>query len=68
MFFNTFATVLLSHQRITMSKVKVGLVQMSCSNSKEANLEKAIEKIKEAAGKGSTNRLPAGIVYFTLFL
>src|SRR6188768_1990631 len=36
-----------------MSKVKVGLVQMSCSNSKEANLQKAIEKVKEAAAKGA---------------
>jgi N-carbamoylputrescine amidase len=36
-----------------MSKVKVGLVQMSCSNNKEANLQKAIEKIKEAAAKGA---------------
>src|SRR6187399_3239169 len=36
-----------------MSKVKVGLVQMSCSNNKEGNLQKAIEKIKEAAAKGA---------------
>ena len=36
-----------------MSKVKVGLVQMSCSNNKEANLQKAIEKVKEAAAKGA---------------
>jgi N-carbamoylputrescine amidase len=36
-----------------MSKVKVGLVQMSCSSNKEANLQKAIEKIKEAAAKGA---------------
>src|SRR4026207_1553955 len=36
-----------------MSKVKVGLVQMSCSNNKDANLKKAIEKIKEAAAKGA---------------
>src|SRR6185295_848077 len=36
-----------------MSKVKIGLVQMSCSNNKEANLQKAIEKVKEAAAKGA---------------
>jgi N-carbamoylputrescine amidase len=36
-----------------MSLVKIGLVQMSCSNSKEANLQKAIEKIREAAAKGA---------------
>src|SRR5215207_7206823 len=36
-----------------MSKVNVGLVQMSCSHNKEANLEKAIEKVKEAAAKGA---------------
>src|SRR6478735_4481429 len=36
-----------------MPKVKVGLVQMSCTENKEANLNKAIEKIKEAASKGA---------------
>ncbi len=36
-----------------MSKVKVGLVQMSCVADKEANLNKAIEKIREAAAKGA---------------
>jgi len=36
-----------------MSKVKVGIVQMSCSESKEANLQKAIGKIKEAASQGA---------------
>src|SRR6187549_3102823 len=36
-----------------MSKVKVGLVQMSCSNNKEANLQKSIVKIREAAAKGA---------------
>lgn len=36
-----------------MGKVKVGLVQMSCSNNKEANLQKAVEKIREAAAKGA---------------
>ncbi len=36
-----------------MSKVKVGLVQMSCSNDKQANLDKAIDKVKEAAAKGA---------------
>src|SRR5687767_11286937 len=36
-----------------MSKVKVGLVQMSCSDNKEANLEKAMAKVKETAAKGA---------------
>src|SRR5919198_795343 len=36
-----------------MSKVKVGLVQMSCGADKAANLEKAIVKIKEAAASGA---------------
>src|SRR3954462_11645328 len=36
-----------------MPKVKVGLVQMSCSTEKEANLQKAISKIREAASKGA---------------
>jgi N-carbamoylputrescine amidase len=36
-----------------MTKVKVGLVQMSCTENKQANLQKAIEKIKEAAAKGA---------------
>jgi len=36
-----------------MSKVKVGLVQMSCSADKDANIKKAIAKIREAAAKGA---------------
>src|SRR3978361_1465317 len=36
-----------------MSKVNVGLVQMSCVADKEANLNKAIGKIREAAAKGA---------------
>jgi N-carbamoylputrescine amidase len=36
-----------------MSIIKVGLVQMSCTNDKAANLQKAIDKIKEAASKGA---------------
>ncbi len=37
-----------------MSKnVKLGLVQMSCTADKAANLQKAIVKIREAAGKGA---------------
>jgi N-carbamoylputrescine amidase len=33
-------------------KVKVGLVQMSCTASKDENLAKAISKVREAAAKG----------------
>src|ERR1700733_13546727 len=36
-----------------MSKVKVGLVQMTCTANKQENLDKAIVKIKEAAAKGA---------------
>jgi len=36
-----------------MSKVRVGMVQMSCSADKEANLSKAIERVREAAAKGA---------------
>ncbi len=36
-----------------MGKVAVGLVQMSCSPDKQENLNKAIQKITEAAGKGA---------------
>ena len=36
-----------------MSIVKVGLVQMSCSADVNANKQKAIEKIKEAAKQGA---------------
>jgi N-carbamoylputrescine amidase len=36
-----------------MSKVKVGLVQMSCSSKKEENMQKAIAGIKDAAAKGA---------------
>ncbi len=36
-----------------MSKVNIGLVQMSCIADKTANLEKAVSKIREAAAKGA---------------
>src|ERR1700741_3457522 len=36
-----------------MSKVQVGIVQMSCTANKHENLQKAIVKIKEAAQKGA---------------
>ena len=36
-----------------MSTVQVGLVQMTCTASKEENLSKAIEKTREAAAKGA---------------
>lgn len=36
-----------------MSKLRVGLVQMSCTEDKEANLQKAIQCIREAAEKGA---------------
>jgi N-carbamoylputrescine amidase len=36
-----------------MGTVKIGLVQMSCTANKEENLQKAIEKTKEAAAQGA---------------
>src|ERR1700754_1048013 len=36
-----------------MSKVKIGLVQMSCTADKAANLQKAMDKIREAAAGGA---------------
>lgn len=36
-----------------MSKVQVGIVQMSCTANKHENLQKAIVKVKEAAAKGA---------------
>lgn len=36
-----------------MAKVKIGLVQSSCSNNVENNIEKAIEGIKKAASQGA---------------
>lgn len=36
-----------------MSKVQIGLVQMTCTHDPKANLNKAIEKIQEAAAKGA---------------
>src|ERR1700727_818853 len=36
-----------------MGKVKVGLVQMSCSADKAANLRKAMDKVREAANGGA---------------
>src|ERR1700749_1273773 len=36
-----------------MSKVKIGIVQMSCTADKAANLQKAIDKVREAAAGGA---------------
>ena len=36
-----------------MPKVKVALVQMSCTSDKDGNLQKAIDKTREAASKGA---------------
>mgnify|MGYP000913935440 FL=1 len=36
-----------------MSKVKVGLVQMTCSGDKAANLAKAIDGVRKAAADGA---------------
>ncbi len=36
-----------------MAKVKVGLIQMRCTAGKDDNLQKAMQKIREAAAKGA---------------
>ncbi|MBS1598671.1 MAG: carbon-nitrogen hydrolase [Bacteroidetes bacterium] len=36
-----------------MSKIKIGMVQMSCTNDKNANFNKAVDRIKDAASKGA---------------
>ncbi len=36
-----------------MGKVKIGLVQMSCTADKDENLRKAMEKVREVAAKGA---------------
>ena len=50
---HTFFTINFALQFFTMSKVQIGLVQMTCSGSKEANLQKAIEQTRAAAAKGA---------------
>jgi N-carbamoylputrescine amidase len=37
----------------TMNKVKVGIVQMTCTADKQQNLQKAIVKVREASAKGA---------------
>jgi N-carbamoylputrescine amidase len=44
---------LLENQLSDMSKVRVGLVQMSCSSGKDDNIQKAVIRIREAAAKGA---------------
>src|SRR3984957_15143222 len=36
-----------------MSKVKIGLVQMSCSADKADNLQQAMDKVRDSAAKGA---------------
>ncbi len=36
-----------------MSKIKVGIVQQSCSNDKQSNIDKSIEGIKKCASEGA---------------
>jgi len=46
-------TDIFAGQNQNMSKVKIGMVQMSCTADKDANLKKAIEGVKKAAEKGA---------------
>lgn len=40
-------------KEVAEKKVKIGIVQMSCSSDPEANVKKALEKTREAAKKGA---------------
>lgn len=53
--FGTFAAYFSKQTNKTqvMSKVKVGFVQMSCTDNKADNLAKAIRQVREAAAKGA---------------
>jgi N-carbamoylputrescine amidase len=52
--FDTFAALERGWLKLnTMSKVKVGFVQMSCTGDKAENLAKASQQIREAAAKGA---------------
>ncbi|GAA3955317.1 carbon-nitrogen hydrolase [Chitinophaga oryziterrae] len=52
--FDTFAPLFGGLLKLnTMSKVKVGFVQMSCTGDKAENLSKAGQQIREAAAKGA---------------
>jgi N-carbamoylputrescine amidase len=51
--YTTILKLIFAVQIPIMAKVKVGMVQMSCTSDKKTNLQKAIEKIKEAAAKGA---------------
>ena len=46
-------TIIFAHEIPNMSKVKIGLVQMSCEASKSPNLSKAINNIKKSAAHGA---------------
>lgn len=45
--------IIFATQFLTMSKVKVGLVQMSCVKDKQPNMDKAIAGIRDAAKNGA---------------
>src|ERR1017187_6207538 len=49
-----FSPIFANHRNlISMGKVNIGLVQMSCKANRQENLDKAIAGIKEAAAKGA---------------
>lgn len=43
----------MARRALSMSKIKIGLVQMNCTADKAANLHKAVDKVREAAAKGA---------------
>ena len=42
-----------------MEKLRIGLVQQSCSNDREANIEKSMAAIRRCAAKGAQRRMAA---------
>ena len=49
-------------------KFRVALVQMSCGPEPEQNLEKALSRVADAAGRGAQRRLLAGTFPDPVFL
>ena len=56
------------YDHVQSKPVSVALVQMTCTEAKEPNVEKALARIAEAAGSGAQHRLPAGAVRRAILL
>ena len=47
---------------------RIGLIQMSCGPDPDANLDKAADRVREAAREGCECHLSAGAVSRSIFL